>query len=89
MAEAAHFGMLESVAFEKFHSDKSAAVLLSDVVDGADVGVIQGGGGFGFALEALEGVRILREIFRKEFQCNGAVQTSVFGFEDNSHSAAA
>ena len=41
--------VLQRHAIEKFHGDEGLAVLLADVVNGADVGMIQRGGGLGFA----------------------------------------
>jgi hypothetical protein len=37
------------LAFEQFHRNKHLAIFLSDLVDRADVGMIQGRGGFGLA----------------------------------------
>jgi len=42
----------EGLAFQQFHGDEGASGGFVDFVDGADVGVVQGGCGFGFALEA-------------------------------------
>jgi hypothetical protein len=44
--------MLERRAIEKFHGDESLAILLADVVNGADIGVVQRGGGLSFTLKA-------------------------------------
>ena len=55
---AAGDGVFERFAFETLHGDEGFAVFLSDVVDRADVGVIERGSGLGFALEAGEGLRI-------------------------------
>jgi len=46
--------VLERGAVEKFHGDEGATVFFTDVVDGADVRVIQRGCGAGFALEAFQ-----------------------------------
>ena len=54
---AAGDDVLERRAIEKFHGDEGAAVVFADVVDGADVGMVQRGGGAGFALEAFERLR--------------------------------
>ena len=62
---AAGDAMLESQAVEVLHGDEGLAVLFADVVDGADVGMIQGGSRFGLAAKALQGLtdpgRRLRE----------------------------
>ena len=44
--------MLQGYALEKLHGDEGLAILLADVVDRADIGVVQGGCGLGFALKA-------------------------------------
>jgi len=45
--------VLQGEAIEEFHSDEGAGVGFADVINSADVGVVQGGGSFGFAAEAL------------------------------------
>ncbi len=80
--------MLERVAVQKFHNNESAAVFLADIVNRADVGVIECGTGFGFALETLEGLRVVGQFVGKKFQSDGAIETSVLGFIDYAHAAA-
>ncbi len=79
--------VLQRLAVQEFHYDISATVLFADVVDCADVGVIERGGCFGFTLEAFERLRVVRHIFGKEFQSDGAVETSVLRFVDHTHAA--
>jgi hypothetical protein len=71
------------------NSDKGFAVLVVNFVDGADVRMIESRGSFGFALEAVEGLRVFGYIIGKEFEGNEAVELHVFGFVDHSHAAAA
>ena len=63
--------------------------LLADVVDGADVGMVQCGSGLGFALEARERLRVAGNVFRQELQGDEAVEPSVLGLVDHTHAAAA
>ncbi len=49
--------------------------------------MIERGGCFGFTLEAFERLRVVRHIFGKEFQSDGAVESSVLGLVDNTHAA--
>jgi hypothetical protein len=42
--------------------------VLADVVDGADIRMIQRGRSLGFTLKAAERLRILRKFLRKEFE---------------------
>jgi hypothetical protein len=76
-------------AVQKLHDDEGAAAFFADVVDRADVGVIQSRGGFGFAAKALESGTVLGEIFRKKFEGNKAAETRVFSLVDNAHASAA
>src|ERR1700722_8371024 len=49
---------LKSLTFEQFHGDEVASVILGNFVDGADIRVVQGGGGTGLTLETVECERI-------------------------------
>ena len=66
----------------------AAAILLADVVNGADVRMIQGRGRFRFAAETLHGCRIAGKIVRQEFHGHEAVKPCVFGFIDHAHATA-
>ena len=81
-------GVLERFAFEALHGDEGFAVFLADVVDGADVGVIEGRGGSGFAVEAFECLRILGDGVGKKFEGDEAAEARVFAFIYDAHSAA-
>jgi len=59
--------MFQSLAIEKFHGDERLPVLVVNFVDGADVGMVEGGGGFGFALEAGESLRVFGDFVGEEF----------------------
>ena len=56
--------MLQRHPVEELHDEKSAAVLLADVVHSANVGVIQGRGGPRLAPESGQGFGILDEVGR-------------------------
>src|SRR5207245_815016 len=64
--------LAERLALEKLHSDEGAMIVLADFIDGADVGMVEGGSGAGFALEALEGLAIVGEGFGKKLQSDVA-----------------
>ena len=81
--------VFQSVAIEKFHGDEGIAVLVVDFVDSADIGVVECGGGFGFAFEAGEGLGVFGEFVREEFKGHEAAELEVFGFVDHAHAAAA
>src|SRR5664280_792640 len=52
------------------HGYKGGTVFLADVVDGADVGMIERGGGPSFAAKTLQRLRITGDIIRKKFEGN-------------------
>src|ERR1700691_4278952 len=81
--------VLERLAIEKFHGDESVALLLTDIVNRADVGMVQGGGGLRFALESRESLRIARDILRQKFQRDEALEARVFGLVNDTHPSAA
>jgi len=93
--QAVHFegtavhGVLQRGAVEKFHGDEGFAVFFADIVDGADAGMVQRGGGLRFALEASEGLLVARNFGGKKFQRDEAVQARVFRFVNHAHAAAA
>src|SRR5215475_7159758 len=67
----------------------SFAILLTDVVNSANMGMVQSRGRFCFALETFQRLRILGQVVWKKFQRDETAKTGVFGFMDHAHSAAA
>ncbi len=56
--------MFQGLPLQEFHYDESPFVLLINLVDGADVRMVQGRGGLRLALKAREGLRVSRHIIR-------------------------
>src|SRR5208337_1334249 len=81
--------VLQGGAFQKLHGDEGLAILLADVIDGADIWMIEGRCGLRFALKASESLGVAGNVFRQEFQRDKTLQASVFRFIDNSHAATA
>ena len=79
--------LAQRLPFEHLHRDIGAALEFSDLVYGADVGMIERGSGARLALEALESLRVVCEHIRQEFQGHTPAKTQVFGFVDFAHSA--
>ena len=80
--------MLERHTVQELHRDEGLPVLLANVVNGADVGMIQSRGRLGFALKARQSLRILGDIVGKELQRDEAMQPRVFRLIDHAHAAA-
>ncbi len=71
---AAVHGVLQRGAVEKFHGDEGFAVFFADIVDGANAGMVQRGGGLRFALKTPEGLLVARNFRGQEISArrNGA-----------------
>src|SRR5712692_9495030 len=80
--------VLQRLPFQKLHDDEGPAFIFADVVDGADVGVVEGGGGARFALEALERLAIARKLLGQKLQGDAAAEARVFGLVNHAHAAA-
>ena len=81
--------MLERLPFEKLHGDEGLALVLVDVVDGADVGVVEGGGGTRLALEAFPGLVTREQPLGEELESHLSPQARVLGLVDDAHAPAA
>ena len=81
--------MLQRLALKQFHGDEGTTFEFSDIVNGADVRMIERGCSARFAAESLDRQSVLGNIVRKEFQRDTPAEPRVFGLIDNAHSAAA
>lgn len=80
--------VIEGFAFDEFHDEIGESVPLAAIVDGDDGGVLELAGGFGFAIEAFEGVVFAAESFAADdFYGDFAHQFGVHGAVDNAHAA--
>ena len=66
--------LVEGRAVEALHDDEVAAVVLADVVNRADVWMVQPRGRPGLADEPLDSQRIARQIVGQELERDGASQ---------------
>jgi len=80
---------VESLPFEQFHGDEGPAIVFFDGVNDANTGMIERGGGAGFAEEAFERLWIAVGGFREKFQGDTAAEFGVFGFVDDAHASTA
>ena len=74
---------------EILHDQEVDPVLVADVMEGADVRVVQRRDGFGFSLESLLEIRISRNVLGQHLDGDGAVQAGVAGLVDLTHPARA
>ena len=81
--------MLECHPIQKFHGDERFSILLTDVIDRANVGMIQRRCCFCLAPEATENLGIIGYILGQELKSHKAVQACVLSLVDNTHAATA
>ena len=81
--------VLQRLAFQKFHYQEMLALVFINVVNDANIWMVQCGGRACFPTEALDGMGIARSIVRQEFQRDQAAEFCVFGGVHHAHSAAA
>ncbi len=81
--------ILEGGSLEEFHREEETALGFVDVVDGADVRMIECRGGACLALEALQRLAVSSQIVRKKFERDGTAEPGVFRLVHHAHAAAA
>jgi hypothetical protein len=78
--------VLQRVAIQELHGDEGLFVLTADVVNGADVGMIQARGGLGLPPKSLQRTPGLSCVARQELERNQSMQPCVLGLVDDTHS---
>src|ERR1700733_32937 len=81
--------VLERPTLEQLHGDKWAAFELANIVNRADVGMIERRCSAAFAAESFDGLPVLGNVVWKEFQSNNATEARVLSLVDYAHSSAA
>ena len=81
--------MFQRLPFQQFHGDERLILSLADIVDGANIRMIESGCSAGLTLKAVESLAISGHFGREKFQGNVAAEAGVFGFVDHAHSASA
>ncbi len=78
---------LEIRALQPLHGDERLAVVVLDLVDGADVGMVQPRQRVRLATEPPDGVRVADELIREELEGDPTGEPLVLGVVDDTHSA--
>ena len=79
--------LVQGGAVDQLHHDEAAAFMLADVVEGADVGVVQRRGGARLALEAFRGQRVGGGRLGQELYRDMAAEPEVLGAVHDAHAA--
>ena len=80
--------MLERLPFQQLHGDEVLTARFVDLVNRANVRVIQRGCSKRFRLKSFTCSRIILHFYRQELQRDMPVQSKVFGFVHHTHAAA-
>jgi hypothetical protein len=80
--------LLQRPPLQVLHHQERLALVLADVVDGADVGVVERRGGHRLALEALARGLVVEQLLRQELERHRAVEPRVLRPANDAHAAA-
>ncbi len=80
--------MFERLPLQQLHSDEVLTVRFVDLVNRADIRVIERRGGEGFPLEAFASRGIILQLLGQELQRDMTAQLQVLGLVDDAHAAA-
>src|SRR5215472_8095053 len=81
--------MAKCLALQQFHGDEGSPLRLINLVDGADVRMIQCGSCLGFTLKTAERMRAFGCVVRQELERNKATELHILGFKNDPHRAGA
>ncbi len=83
--------VLQGLAAQHFHDDELLALIfvLGNLVDGADVGMVQSRRGPGFTAKTLQGLGIASQIPGEKFERDAASEVKVLSLVNDSHATAA
>jgi hypothetical protein len=81
--------VLQCHPIQKFHRDEGLAILFINLVDGADIRVVESRCRLRFTLETGQSLGVLGYLVRQELQRYKAVQLHILGLIDHTHPAAA
>jgi hypothetical protein len=81
--------MFQGLPIQILHDDEGATILLVNLMDGADIWMIERRSGASLTAETFQRLMIFGYVVRKEFQRNKAPQLGVFRLVDDSHTTTA
>jgi hypothetical protein len=79
--------LAQRLPFQQLHRQERPSLVFADIVNDANVGMVQGRGSPRFALEPLERCMISGVIIRQKLERDGSAQPRVFGLVHHPHAA--
>src|ERR1035441_3596993 len=77
--------VLQRQPVQKLHGDERLLATLADVVNGADVGMIESGGSTSFTSETFQYLRVSGNVIRQELERNETTEFGVLRLVDHAH----
>src|SRR5580658_6150030 len=77
--------MLQRFTVQKLHSNESLAFVFANLVNGADVRMVQRRSSLRLALETFQGLMVFGDIVGQEFESDKTMEACVLGFVDHTH----
>ncbi len=81
--------VFQGIAIQKLHDDEPLPLMAGNFVDGANVGMVQGGGGPRLTAKTLQRLGIVRHFVRQKLQGHEAAEHEVFRLVHHPHAPAA
>ena len=81
--------VLQRRAVEILHHDERMPILLANLMNRANVRMVQSRSGASLAAKAFEGLRVAHHVIGQELQRHEAAKLSILGLIDNAHASAA
>ena len=79
--------LAQSLPVKQLHNEEGSTIVLADVVNRADEGVVEGRGDLSLALESFQGGLVLRHLVGQKLERHLPAETSVLGTPDDPHAA--
>jgi hypothetical protein len=80
--------VLQGEPVQKLHGDEGLLAALADLVDGADIWMVECGCRTSLAPKSFQGLRVQRQFIGQEFQGYQSAKLGVFGLVNHAHAAA-
>ena len=77
--------MLQGHPAQIFHGDKPLPLVIGDLIDGADIGMVESGGGTSFAGKTFQTLRVSCQILGKKLQRRKPAWRGVLGLVHHPH----
>jgi len=81
--------VLQRLAVHVLHREERLPLVRANLINSADVRMVEGGGGLRLTLKSLQGLRVLGEGFREELEGDEPAEALVLGLVHDAHASAA